>query len=94
MPPGKFAVGDRVRLRRPGEHEGINNPRAVLEVVAAHWFRPHEPPTYVLQEPGGIGVTPFRDEDLMRARKVAPNAVLTRGEAVAVEGTVMLEKKR
>lgn len=71
--PGKFKKGDRVRLRRPSEHPGFENPHSILEIVGVHWFRLHESPTYVLQEPGGVGVTPFRDSDLMRARKLSPN---------------------
>lgn len=69
FPNGKFREGDEVRLRRPGAQNLFENPRGVLTVVAVNWFRAYEPPTYALQEAGGVAVTPFRDEDLRKARR-------------------------
>lgn len=70
FPPGAFKKGDAVRLRRPGQHRGFENPKGIFIIDDVYYFRPFEPPTYVISEPGGTGgFTPFRDADLRKARR-------------------------
>lgn len=68
FPEGKFKYGDRVRLAEPAGHENVfDEPTGVMTIVATNWFRTYELPIYTLQQDGGVGVTPFRDEDLLIA---------------------------
>lgn len=86
--PAKFTKGDLVRLRQPGEHRtAFKNPRGVLEVADVHWFRIHEPPTYVLQEPGGMAVTPFREGDLVPATRYRGVGELERSNCIPAGST-------
>lgn len=71
FPTGRFKEGDWVRLRRPGRQNLFCNPHGPLEVVGAYWFRTYEGPTCAVQEPGGLAVTPFKDDDLRMARAPA-----------------------
>lgn len=65
---GLYTTGDKVKLRHPLDHAGsFDDPHAVLEVMAVHFFSPNARPTYVLSEEGGPGVVPFHDNDLVPA---------------------------
>ena len=72
LKPGRFEVGTWVLLRSPRESSAsFDTPEAPLLVVDANWFRTHEGPTYTLAEQGcSLGVTPFRDDDLVQCGKI------------------------
>jgi hypothetical protein len=72
LKPGRFDVGAWVRLRSPEESRAsFESPEAPLLVVEANWFRTHDGPTYTLAERGcSLGVTPFRDDDLVLCEEI------------------------
>jgi hypothetical protein len=66
FPPGRFKPGDMACIKYPARYTALfENPGVPLEVADVHYFKWYAPPIYVLREPGGVGVTPFHDNDLM-----------------------------
>lgn len=66
FPPGLFSEGEQVKLRDPEDwRTSFEHPEQPLTIVGKYWFRMFEGPTYALAEPGGSGITRFRDADLL-----------------------------
>lgn len=68
FPEGQYAEGQQVKLRCPeASLNSFDDPSQPLTIVSKNWFRTYEQPVYTLSVPGGAGVTPFRDADLIPA---------------------------